>query len=35
MFTKLLAGLAPGSLANNLAKHLTVVRQQLAIPCSG
>jgi hypothetical protein len=32
MVTKLLAGLTPGALANNLAKHLTVARQQLAIP---
>jgi hypothetical protein len=31
MVTKLLAGLAPGALANNIAQHLTVVRQQLPI----
>jgi hypothetical protein len=35
MVTKVLAGLAPGALANNLAQLLAVARQQLPILWSG
>ena len=34
MVTKVLAGLVPRALTNNLIQHLTVARQQLPILCS-